>query len=298
VRTIEDQKEERSDADKELRSFFQHLRHCATVGIQETKRKTHTQTEMLANRLLAARSCSRMVPTTTLRCRRWSPSLAAHPNKQDTTALAGPSRLRLLWHKIRQRPVEYASIPCVAAFVGITTNWMGVKMLFYPIEYFGIDYRRWQDTPYGLFGWQGVVPTKTEQMAGRLVQIVTERLLRLDEAFGRLDPTVLTRLLLPAVQEQIRQDCGAHWAVVLQPVLPLLLRHVLTQLQTEIETCLDLPQIVLSAFVRDKVVLVDVSSYGCLWWTTQNVNLPDVAVYSHPFLLLCRMLSSFRKWGG
>ena len=156
--------------------------------------------------------------------------------------------------------MEYASIPCVAAFVGITTNWMGVKMLFYPIDYVGIDWRRWPDTPYGLFGWQGVVPTKTEQMAGRLVVIVTERLLSLPEAFGRLDPGTLGPMLLPAVQDHVRDECGPYWARVLQPVLPLLLRHLLTKLQDEIDSCLDLHQIVLSAFVRDKVVLVDVSS--------------------------------------
>ena len=132
-------------------------------------------------------------------------------------------------------------------------------MLFYPIEYVGSDFRRWPDTPYGLFGWQGVVPTKTEQMAGRLVGIVTKRLLSLSEAFGRLDPDTLGPLLLPAVQERVRDECGAHWARVLQPVLPLLLRHLLSKLQQEIDTCLDLHHIVLSAFVRDKGVLVDVS---------------------------------------
>ena len=164
---------------------------------------------------------------------------------------------RHIWQQVRQRPVEYASIPCVAAFVGITTNWMGVKMLFYPIEYMGINWQRWPDTPYGLFGWQGVVPTKTEQMAGRLVVIVTQRLLSLDEAFGRLDPEQLTQLLLPAVQAQIAQDCGMAWSTALQPVLPLLLKHLLYKLQDEIDSCLDLHTIVLDAFVRDKVVLVD-----------------------------------------
>jgi len=149
-------------------------------------------------------------------------------------------------------------------------------MLFYPIEYFGIDYRRWPDTPYGLFGWQGVVPTKTEQMAGRLVHIVTERLLSLSEAFGRLDPATLGPLLLPAVQERVREECGAHWARVLQPVLPVLLRHLLGQLQHEIDSCLDLNHIVLSAFVRDKAVLVDVSIRASYCTTTVKRCMHDV----------------------
>jgi hypothetical protein len=60
-----------------------------------------------------------------------------------------------IWQTIRNRPIEYATIPCVAAFVGIMTNWMGVKMLFYPIEYFGTEWYREELSPYGYFGWQG-----------------------------------------------------------------------------------------------------------------------------------------------
>jgi hypothetical protein len=45
-------------------------------------------------------------------------------------------------------------------------------------------------------------------MAERLVKIITERLLSLQEAFGRLQPDELSALLLPAVLETVRQDCG------------------------------------------------------------------------------------------
>ena len=130
-------------------------------------------------------------------------------------------------------------------------------MLFYPIHYFGIDYQRWPNTPYGLFGWQGVVPTKTETMAQRLVDIVTSKLLSLEEAFGRLDPDELSRLLLPAMEESVRKDCGQAWATVLKPVLPLLLPILLKELNVEIDQILDLNNVVLAAFVRDKEVLVD-----------------------------------------
>ena len=113
---------------------------------------------------------------------------------------------------IRSRPLEYAVIPAVAAFVGLSTNYMGVKMLFYPIEYIGTEWHRWgPGTPWGLIGWQGVVPCKTEKMAGRLVEIVTKRLLSLPEAFGRLDPGELSDLLAPAVEEAVRRDCGELW---------------------------------------------------------------------------------------
>ena len=130
-------------------------------------------------------------------------------------------------------------------------------MLFYPIEYIGTEWYRQEHSPFGLLGWQGVVPTKTATMACRLVDIVTERLLSLEEAFRRLDPSRLSTLLMPCVLETVRDECGPYWAAVLKPVLPLVLPIVLTRLQGEIESILDLRSVVLSAFVRDKEVLVD-----------------------------------------
>jgi len=150
------------------------------------------------------------------------------------------------------------SIPAVAAFVGISTNWMGVKMLFYPIEYFGFEwYRPDKNTPYGLFGWQGVVPARTEKMASRLVDIVTKDLLSLKEAFSHIEPKVLARLLSTPVEEALRKESGERWASVLKPVLPIVLERVLKALSRDIEEVLDLPHVVLDAFVRDKIVLVE-----------------------------------------
>ena len=130
-------------------------------------------------------------------------------------------------------------------------------MLFYPIEYLGVDWYRQQHSPFGLIGWQGVVPTKTEQMASRLVDIVTRRLLSLSEAFGRLQPSAMARLLTPCVVQSVQEECGPYWAALLRPVLPTVLTILVRRLQGEIEDVLDLRSVVLSAFVRDKEVLVD-----------------------------------------
>jgi hypothetical protein len=43
------------------------------------------------------------------------------------TAVSSPLRL-VVWKEISNRPIEFLSIPCVAAFVGISTNWIGVKV--------------------------------------------------------------------------------------------------------------------------------------------------------------------------
>jgi len=162
-----------------------------------------------------------------------------------------------VWQKIKARPVEYASVVFVAAGVGMITNKLGIVLLFDPVEYVGLDLKRWPNTPYGIIGWQGIVPTKTEIMAKRLVNIVTTKLLPLEEVFGRLDPKELSIYFAPAIQEAIARDCGDVWAAIMKPILPLLLPLLVQRLQAEIDQVLDLDQIVLSAFVRDKAVLVD-----------------------------------------
>ena len=59
--------------------------------------------------------------------------------------------------RLKARPWQFASIPITAAAVGYITNYVGVSMLFYPVEWTGIDVKRWPHEPLGLFGWQGKV---------------------------------------------------------------------------------------------------------------------------------------------
>ena len=63
--------------------------------------------------------------------RRWSVSSTAPALR------SGPIGVRGIFRQIREAPLQYFTIPAVAAFLGLYTNWMGVKMLFYPIEYTG-----------------------------------------------------------------------------------------------------------------------------------------------------------------
>ena len=136
-------------------------------------------------------------------------------------------------------------------------------MLFYPIDYKGFELKRWEKAPYGLFGWQGVVPTKTDLMAKRLVAIITDKLLSLEEAFDRLDSNELGRLLLPGIQDSVdlvvsKDGLVERWySWGVKRVLQYLMPHLVASLKREIDQVLDLEKIVLSAFVRDKATLVD-----------------------------------------
>jgi hypothetical protein len=98
-------------------------------------------------------------------------------------------------------------------------------------------------------------------MAARLVDIVTKRLLTIEEAFGRLDPNQLAQLLLPIIEAELLQELPRHTGELMikliRPVLPYILGRVLANLQKEIDGILDLESVVLEAFVRDKEVLVE-----------------------------------------
>ncbi|KAJ1434675.1 hypothetical protein B484DRAFT_446502 [Ochromonadaceae sp. CCMP2298] len=178
--------------------------------------------------------------------------------RASASAAAVGQSTKLTWaQQFRTQPVAYMTIPVVAAAVGFVTNWAGVKMLFYPLEYFGVDLYRAKDSPWGVAGWQGVVPTKAEPMGRRLVDIITTKLLRLPEAFERLEPSAMARLLHAPVIEAIRRDCGAAWAVALGPVLPWALCRVVRSLQRDVESVLDVERVVLSAFRADVGLLVE-----------------------------------------
>eukprot|EP00803_Ostreobium_quekettii_P008406 evm.model.scf_171.9 EVM.evm.TU.scf_171.9 scf_171:69862-73698(+) len=91
----------------------------------------------------------------------------------------------------------YVIIPFVSGFVGYITNIIAIKMAFGPTEFWG--WKLWQPKgqPFGLFGWQGIVPAKASVMAGRLTTLFTTKLFSVKEIFSRVDPAVVSKLCEP-----------------------------------------------------------------------------------------------------
>ena len=244
-----------------------------TMTLRKAFPSTTNTTTIFTRNISAKYSSINSVHKNELRRRRrhWPSASLRTITKQPASytpkiSAAAPGFRRRVFNEISKRPIEFFSVPCVAAFVGILTNWMGVKMLFYPVDYQGLNLKRWENTPYGLFGWQGVVPCKTDRMATRLVKIITEKLLSLDEAFDRLDSNELGQLMLPGILDSMdislggggADGGGGRWyAWALKQSLPWLMPHLVTNLKREIDEVLNLEQVVLSAFVRDKAILVD-----------------------------------------
>ena len=101
------------------------------------------------------------------------------------------------------------SIPIISAIVGWSTNFLAVKMMFYPIEFIGIK-------PF--LGWQGLIPAKRREMAEIEVELVLGKLLSVKELAERIDPVELTK----AIQRRLKQTVRTIINDVMQESAPQL----------------------------------------------------------------------------
>ncbi|GMH61247.1 hypothetical protein TrRE_jg8444, partial [Triparma retinervis] len=83
---------------------------------------------------------------------------------------------------------KFLIMPFMSGLVGYGTNWLALKMTFYPLEFVGLELVRFRDQPLGLFGWQGIIPTKAAKMAGDATDLMTTKLINVKQVFSRLEP--------------------------------------------------------------------------------------------------------------
>jgi uncharacterized membrane protein YheB (UPF0754 family) len=105
-------------------------------------------------------------------------------------------------------------MPITYGFVGWFTNWVALKMTFYPIKFLGIP-------PY--LGWQGIIPRKAHKMASKSVDVITGRLIKVEEIFDKVDPARIEKELRPMLKPIIREltkDIIDQVRPGLWPILP------------------------------------------------------------------------------
>lgn len=161
----------------------------------------------------------------------------------------------------------YLSMPLVCAAVGYGTNWVCIKMMCYPINFFGIA------PPY--LGWQGVVPRRAPYIAGLQVDIITQKLISVDEIFGRLDPNRIAEELEPVMlgmveeltNEVMNLQAPRIWEATplrikeriynrARKEAPAMVAHMMNEIRKNIHDVFDIKQMVMDAFTRDRAMLV------------------------------------------
>ncbi len=159
---------------------------------------------------------------------------------------------------------EYLLIPFISSGVGYLTNWLAIKMTFYPIEYRGIR----------PFGWQGIIPSKARKMAEKSVDLLTIKLVRIDEQFARLDPEQVAAEMKPALDRLSKQllnevmeaRAPALWRNTPDLVkerlykrtaddLPEVVIEMMRQMSLQIEDLLDLKSMSVKELMKDKTLV-------------------------------------------
>ncbi len=174
------------------------------------------------------------------------------------------------WHDIvtdvQQNWIIYVSMPFVAAIIGFITKIVAIRMMFQPIEFVGLK------APY--LGWQGIVPRKAAIMASISCDLLTNRLIRPEDVFDKLDPERIAEVIekpLLEVVDDITRAVAAHyspglWEAAPQAVKdlivrriqaesPAMVRQIMVDIKSDINAVFDLKDMVITALLRDKELL-------------------------------------------
>ncbi len=161
----------------------------------------------------------------------------------------------------------FLSIPIISALVGYGTNWVCIKMMCYPIQFWGIK------PPY--LGWQGVVPRRAPHIAGIQVELMTQNLISVEDIFGRINSAKIAEHLEPVMLNMIQQITDQVMSIQ-SPKLwesvpikikdriyrkarddaPEVVAQMMEEIKNNINNLFDLKGMVMDAFVRDRAMLV------------------------------------------
>ncbi len=159
---------------------------------------------------------------------------------------------------------KYLSIPVISALIGWYTNRIALKMTFYPLEFWGI----------GKIGWQGIIPSKAGVMAGKAVDLLTAKLITIEERFEMIDPgriaaemeAPLSRLTVQIIEDVMEEEVPSIWVAAPKPVrqallqrafddIPLVVEQLMQEVKTNITDFFDLRKMVVEALESDRELL-------------------------------------------
>lgn len=176
-------------------------------------------------------------------------------------------------------PWDLIMIPITTAIIGYYTNWLGIKMLFYPINLHGIRVpglqkiasllpRKIQQIPgirEGVIGWQGIIPSKAEKMGSIAVDKGIKKLGSEREFYEQLDPDAISEHILATAEEDIhevteeviRQHYGRTWESLppgvqeeihdrVEAQLPVIIEEVTANIGEHIDDLLDVKLMVVN----------------------------------------------------
>lgn len=162
----------------------------------------------------------------------------------------------------------YISIPFISGIIGYVTKVVAIQMMFSPLEFVGIK-------PF--FGWQGIVPRKAEKMAMISVDLMTSKLIKPSEIFGRLDPARIAKEIevpMMAAAEDVVREVAQQYQPGLWEGMPEFARQkiinrvkaespavvaaIMQEVKNNTDKYFDIKHMVLTNLMKDKALLNDI----------------------------------------
>ncbi|MDT0594114.1 DUF445 domain-containing protein [Glaciecola petra] len=160
------------------------------------------------------------------------------------------------------------SIPLISAIVGYCTNFLALKMMFYPIQFVGIK---------PIFGWQGLIPAKRQEMAEIAVELVLGKLLSVQELAARIDSNELTKAIdrrlkqvLRKIVNEVMRECAPQlWASLpvqgknlvyarIEADIPNIVGNMVDDFQHNIEEIVDIKELVVKKLVESPALINEI----------------------------------------
>ncbi len=176
-----------------------------------------------------------------------------------------------LWQTFVHRPDFWAvmSIIPVTAFVTWIHVWMALKMVFFPVNFWGFHLGRLP------IGWQGIVPRKAGHISGVITDNTLSKLGSLREFLEAMDPNEMGQM----IGDQINKDLEflidelmmERYSVVWENTpyaikrrlyaqahkeLPDVLKDLVTELTMNVESLVDMREMVVSKMEGDRHLMV------------------------------------------
>lgn len=159
-------------------------------------------------------------------------------------------------------------IPIISAIVGYATNFLAVKMMFYPLKFVGIR---------PIFGWQGIIPSKAQEMAEVEVSLIMSKLVSLEEIVKRIDPNKLSeqihrrlkQSLRIIINDTIKENSPAVWSMLpgtakeliytkINASLPNVVPIMVKDIQHNIRELVDLRELIIKRMVDNPEIINEI----------------------------------------
>ncbi len=179
--------------------------------------------------------------------------------------------LSQFWQHLLARPdfIPFMCIPIVASVVTWLHVWMALKMVFYPIAFWGFK-------PAGIpLGWQGIVPRKAGKISGILVDQSLSKIGSLDEFFREMKPDEMAEFISETLMENIEEFIdevmsernNTLWENLplgikrriyqhVRKQIPNIMENLVTELTFNVENLVDMRQMVVSQMENDRAMMV------------------------------------------